>query len=88
MWDVITHNHLWKKRIAVPLNGGGSKDEVFVGAYVKDPQVGSHSWVMSFDLNSLYPSLIQQYNISFETIVEKNKVLEAIRKEKERRSIS
>jgi DNA polymerase elongation subunit (family B) len=68
MWDVITHNHLWKKRIAVPLNGGGSKDEVFVGAYVKDPQVGSHSWVMSFDLNSLYPHLIMQYNISPETI--------------------
>jgi len=68
MWDVITHNHLWKKRIAVPLNGGGRKDEEFVGAYVKDPQIGSHSWVMSFDLNSLYPHLIMQYNISPETI--------------------
>ena len=41
---------------------------MFVGAYVKDPQVGSHSWVMSFDLNSLYPHLIMQYNISPETI--------------------
>ena len=41
--------------------------EQFMGAYVKDPQVGMHEWVMSFDLNSLYPHLIMQYNISPET---------------------
>ena len=28
-----------------------------------------HNWVMSFDLNSLYPHLIMQYNISPETLV-------------------
>ena len=36
---------------------------------MKDPQVGMHKWVMSFDLNSLYPHLIMQYNISPETLV-------------------
>jgi DNA polymerase elongation subunit (family B) len=40
-----------------------------VGAYVKEPQVGQHKWVMSFDLNSLYPHLIMQYNISPETLL-------------------
>ena len=28
-----------------------------------------HEWVVSFDLNSLYPHLIMQYNISPETII-------------------
>jgi DNA polymerase elongation subunit (family B) len=46
------------------------KDSAFEGAYVKDPQVGMHDWVASFDLNSLYPSLIIQYNISPETLIE------------------
>ena len=36
---------------------------------MKDPIVGQHDWVMSFDLNSLYPHLIMQYNISPDTIV-------------------
>jgi len=31
----------------------------------------SYNWVVSFDLNSLYPHLIMQYNISPETLVEK-----------------
>lgn len=39
----------------------------FTGAYVKPPQIGLHDWVVSFDLNSLYPHLIMQYNISPET---------------------
>ena len=38
-----------------------------MGAYVKEPQIGMHEWVVSFDLNSLYPHLIMQYNISPET---------------------
>ena len=40
------------------------------GGYVKDPQVGLHDWVVSFDLNSLYPNIIVQSNISPETIVQ------------------
>lgn len=73
MWDVIIHNHLHSKKIAVPLGGGGSKTEAYVGAYVKEPQVGMSEWVMSFDLNSLYPHLIMQYNISPETLLENKK---------------
>jgi DNA polymerase elongation subunit (family B) len=46
------------------------KDSQYVGAYVKEPQVGKHDWVMSFDLNSLYPHLIMQYNISPETLID------------------
>ena len=68
MWDVIIHNHLYKKQITVPLEGGGQKTEAYVGAYVKDPKLGMSKWILSFDLNSLYPHLIMQYNISPETL--------------------
>ena len=40
------------------------------GGHVKEPQVGKHGWCVSFDLNSLYPHLIMQYNISPETLDE------------------
>lgn len=68
MWDVIIHNHLYKQKIAVPVEGGGSKDEAYIGAHVKEPKPGGYDWVISFDLNSLYPHLIMQYNISPETL--------------------
>ena len=70
MWDVLIHNHLWKEGIAVSPKRFTGKDTQYVGAYVKDPQVGKHDWIMSFDLNSLYPHLIMQYNISPETLID------------------
>ncbi len=68
-WDNMIYNHLRKKNIVIPQKKEHEKVEKFEGAYVKDPQVGIHNWVMSFDLNSLYPHLIMQYNISPETLV-------------------
>lgn len=70
MWDTLIHNHLIEKNIVVPQNETSSKDAQYAGAYVKDPIVGMHEWVVSFDLNSLYPHLIMQYNVSPETLVE------------------
>ena len=70
MWDTLIHNELIEQNIIVPQNVHTAKDEQYAGAYVKDPIVGMHEWVVSFDLNSLYPHLIMQYNVSPETIVE------------------
>jgi len=70
MWDTLIHNELIEQNIVVPQNVRTPKDEQYAGAYVKDPIVGMHEWVVSFDLNSLYPHLIMQYNVSPETIVE------------------
>lgn len=70
MWDIIIHNYLIEQNIVVPMFDVAQrkeKDRQIVGAYVKDPQLGMHRWVVSFDLNSLYPHLIMQYNISPET---------------------
>lgn len=69
MWDVLIYNHLLRKGIVIPPKKFTSKNESYAGAYVKDPSVGMHDWVVSFDLNSLYPHLIIQYNISPETLV-------------------
>ena len=70
MWDAIIYNHLRDQGIVIPGNSGNKKWDKFEGAYVKDPLVGLHKWVASFDLNSLYPHLIMQYNISPETMLE------------------
>jgi DNA polymerase elongation subunit (family B) len=68
IWDSIIYRELNKKKIALPPNIHTSKTD-YPGGYVKDPQVGKHEWVVSFDLNSLYPNLIVQYNMSPETLV-------------------
>ena len=69
MWDAIIYDHLKRQNIVTPLKSHSSKSERFEGAYVKEPLTGFHDWVVSFDLNSLYPHLIMQYNISPETLV-------------------
>lgn len=70
MWDTLIYNFLKKDNIVVPPNTKNRKDEAYVGAYVKEPTPGYYKWVASFDLNSLYPHLIMQWNISPETFVE------------------
>ena len=68
-WDVLIYNYLKEKNIVIPQKTENEKSGMYEGAYVKDPIVGMHQWVVSFDLNSLYPHLIMQYNISPETLI-------------------
>ena len=70
MWDNIIYNYLKKRDIVVPPRKKETKNEKYAGAYVKEPIPGKYDWVVSFDLNSLYPHLIMQYNISPETLLE------------------
>jgi DNA polymerase elongation subunit (family B) len=70
MWDTIIYNYLKKKNIVIPPNERSDKDSKYAGAYVKEPIPGVYDWVVNFDLNSLYPHLIMQYNISPETLME------------------
>ena len=70
MWDTMIYNYLTDRHIVVPPKKGAKKDEKYAGAYVKEPIPGKYDWVVSFDLNSLYPHLIMQYNISPETLVD------------------
>ena len=70
MWDNIIYNYLKKRNIVIPPKNKSSKNEKYAGAYVKEPIPGMYDWVVSFDLNSLYPHLIMQYNISPETLLD------------------
>jgi DNA polymerase elongation subunit (family B) len=69
IWDSIIYRYLSAKKVAIPPAGDKFRPE-YPGGYVKDPYIGRHEWVVSFDLNSLYPMTIVQYNMSPETIVE------------------
>jgi len=68
IWDAILYNEFKSRKIAVPPKTDSRYDTI-EGGYVKEPQIGLHDWVVSFDLNSLYPHLIMQYNMSPETVV-------------------
>ena len=70
-WDVIIHNYLLEQNIVIPQFKKQPDNEALVGGHVKEPKIGLSKWVVSFDLNSLYPHLIMQYNISPETFVGK-----------------
>ena len=70
VWDALLYNELRKRNIVVPPKVNNTKERKIEGAFVKDPQNGMHDWVMSFDLNSLYPHIIMQYNMSPETVID------------------
>ena len=80
MWDSLIYCYLLEKNIVVPPKEYKHKDSAFEGAYVKDPQLGMHNWVASFDLNSLYPHLLMQYNLSPETLIEPKDYTDEMRK--------
>lgn len=70
MWDSIIYHHLRSRKRVIPPKPSVEKNEQFTGAYVKEPVPGRYSWVASFDLDSLYPHLIMQYNLSPDTILD------------------
>jgi DNA polymerase elongation subunit (family B) len=69
IWDSIIYRILNQQKVVVPPKVEKVKGD-YEGGYVKDPMVGSHDWVTSFDLNSLYPNIIVQYNMSPETVID------------------
>ena len=68
-WDSIIYNYLKRRNIVIPPIERSDKNAQYAGAYVKEPEPGLYKWVVNFDLNSLYPHLIMQYNISPETLL-------------------
>lgn len=68
-WDSLINKELWAEKKIPHFNIESIDTRASLpGGHVKDPQVGKHGWCLSFDLNSLYPHLIMQYNISPETL--------------------
>ena len=69
MWDNIIYVYLAEQNIVIPPKKESHKSAKYAGAFVKEPVPGLYDWVVNFDLNSLYPHLIMQYNISPETLL-------------------
>jgi len=68
IWETTLYRRLIREGRVPHIKGGpGDRGKELVGGYVKDPRVGMHKWIVSFDLNSLYPHLMLQYNMSPET---------------------
>lgn len=67
-WDAIIYNSLKENKVVIPENRKHIKTP-YEGAYVKEPVINYYRYIISFDLTSLYPSIIRQVNISPETIV-------------------
>lgn len=80
-WDSIIFNSLRVDHKVIPKRVGGRK-EAYIGGHVKEPIRGLKKMIASFDLESLYPSIIRQLNISPETFVMKQdfngEIVEAI----------
>jgi DNA polymerase elongation subunit (family B) len=71
IWESILYRRLMKNNIVPTIKtGSGGELGELVGGYVKDPSPGMKSWIVSFDLDSLYPHLMMQYNMSPETYIE------------------
>lgn len=79
IWDTLIFRRLASDKIAVPVPKHKPRT-AFAGGYVKDVQHGLHKWVLSYDLNSLYPNIIIQYNMSPETFT--GKILNGINPER------
>ncbi len=73
-WDVYIQNNLKKNNIFVNVdknsyNTDSDEPNGIMGGFVLEPRAGKYKWIVSFDANSLYPSIIRSLNISPETFL-------------------
>ena len=90
-WEIYIQNVLMKEGVFLSVSEKSpGKEGGIMGGYVKDPKPGKYEWLVSFDQNSLYPSILRTWNIGPETIIEDipeglsryhNKIYEEIPKE-------
>jgi DNA polymerase elongation subunit (family B) len=72
MWTFYAYRALMNNYTVPPMvnNIDDGDDSSIIGGYVKDPQLGFHSWIVTFDLASLYPHNQMGANISPDKILE------------------
>jgi DNA polymerase elongation subunit (family B) len=68
-WDCMMYRFMLEKKIVIPQKKHVESRHI-EGAYVKEPKPGFYEWIASVDAASLYPTIIMQYNMSPETLVE------------------
>jgi len=69
-WGTYITNIAYSLGFILPNDGSfAGGDAGIKGAWVADPEVGKHNWIVSFDWASLYPSIIRWNNFSPETYI-------------------
>lgn len=69
IWENVLYQEYSKNNIVFHYKEFNEKDNKFRGAFVLPPKIGLHSDVVGFDINSLYPNIISQFNVSPETLI-------------------
>lgn len=74
LWEQLVAKHLYATG-RVPLFSNKNREtREFDGGFVKAPVPGFHEWVITEDLNSLYPHLEMQVNIGPETYIPRDQL--------------
>lgn len=68
-WDCMMYRFMFEQNIIVPQKIHRNSWSI-EGAYVKEPVPGQYQWIASVDAASLYPTIIMQYNMSPETLID------------------
>jgi len=74
LWDIMIYHRLRSRNQHIPPKRDVEKTEQYAGGYVKEPVPGMYHWVCSFDVASMYPHIIREWNLSPETIVDRTTV--------------
>jgi len=70
-WESMIYNWNYEKGIFSKVkNTRGNANVQVAGAFVKVPEPRAYEWIVSLDLDGLYPHLIMQYNLGYDTIDE------------------
>lgn len=77
-WDVLIYNAVMDQGVVPPREMPTTEGGQYIGAFVKEPIPGMYKWIMSMDLNSLYPHLQMGINISPEKRVPESKLPEEL----------
>ena len=82
--DTLGTVHPWSARSYITSMAEGYVSELkplidghvdYLGGYVSDPKQGKSDWIVSIDANSLYPSMIIQYNMGVDTLIPRHSEL-------------
>lgn len=84
MWDFYIYNYLQEKHVIVPPKVKRTSRDRYPGGYVMEPNPGKYGWGFTIDLASLYPHVIQQYNLGVETFIPSYKLPPAIQELQEK----
>ncbi len=74
-WTNFISNRAMVNNKIMPCRKQKDENPSIIGGYVQTPQVGKHKWVISADVNSMYPLLgMVGFNNSPETFIAKHKL--------------